>query len=99
MREETISVFVAALSTVGFMPTTTDNLEQELEKVALFAIGSMPTHAARQLPNGWWSSKLGPAIDIEHKTLDAVAGGVYGDVAAILSRKRREGSSVTQMPE
>jgi hypothetical protein len=87
-REETIPAFFAALATVGFLPTTTADLEPELEKVALFAVGSTPTHAARQLPKGRWSSKLGPAIDIEHSTLDAVAGGVYGDVVAILGRKR-----------
>jgi hypothetical protein len=87
-REETIAAFSAALSTVGFLSSTTADLEPELEKVALFADGSTPTHAARQLPNGWWSSKLGPAIDIEHNTLDAVAGGVYAEVVAILCRKR-----------
>jgi hypothetical protein len=41
----------------------------------------------------WWSSKLGPAIDIEHGTLDAVAGGAYGDVVAILGRRGRGDSS------
>ncbi|HEV3383502.1 MAG TPA: hypothetical protein VG097_01740, partial [Gemmata sp.] len=87
-REETIAAFIAAFATAGFLSTTSADLEPELEKVALFAIGSTPTHAARQLSNGWWSSKLGPAIDIEHDTLDAVAGGVYGDVVAILCRKR-----------
>jgi hypothetical protein len=92
-REETMSAFFAALATVGFLPGTTAELEPELEKVALFAAGATPTHAARQLPNGWWSSKLGPAIDIEHSTLDAVAGGAYGDVVAILGRKRSGDSS------
>jgi hypothetical protein len=88
-REETISAFIAALATVGFLPGTAADLEPGLEKVALFAISSTPTHAALQLSNGWWSSKLGPAIDIEHRTLDAVAGGAYGEVVAILGRKRR----------
>ena len=28
------------------------------------------THAARQLPSGKWTSKLGDADDIEHNTLE-----------------------------
>jgi hypothetical protein len=35
-----------------------------------------------------------PAIDIEHATLDVLAGGVYGEVAAFLGRKEREETSV-----
>jgi hypothetical protein len=92
-REETLPAFLAALATVGFLPGATADLELELDKVALFAIGSTPTHAARQLLTGWWSSKLGPSIDIEHNTLDAVSGGAYGDVVAILGRTRRGDSS------
>ena len=69
-REETVAAFFAALATVGFLPGATPDLEPDVEKVALYAIGVTPTHAARQLSNGWWTSKLGPAIDIEHRSLD-----------------------------
>ncbi|MCI0364369.1 MAG: hypothetical protein L0219_10830 [Phycisphaerales bacterium] len=41
-------------------------LEPGLEKVALFADSFYYTHAARQLPTGPWTSKLGKAEDIEH---------------------------------
>jgi hypothetical protein len=39
-----------------------------------------PTHMARQLPNGTWSSKCGPNEDITHYTLDALEsyGLTYG---------------------
>src|SRR5262245_5737071 len=84
-REESIAAFVAAFATLGYGPGTSPELESEIEKVALYASGETPTHAARQLSNGLWSSKLGPAIDIEHTNPDAVAGGVYGEVVAILS--------------
>jgi hypothetical protein len=87
-REESITAFVAAFATLGYHPGASADLQPGTEKVALYAIGETPTHAARQLPSGLWSSKLGPAIDIEHSTLDAIAGGVYGEVVAILSRKR-----------
>jgi hypothetical protein len=87
-REETIPAFLAAFALHGFLPHPTTDLEPDLEKVALYATSLTPTHAARQLPNGWWTSKLGPAIDIEHQTLEDVAGGAYGEVVAVLSRKR-----------
>ncbi len=32
----------------------------------------IPTHMARQLPNGAWTSKCGPGEDITHFTLDAL---------------------------
>jgi hypothetical protein len=44
-----------------------------------------PTHAARQLPNGKWTSKLGRWQDIEHE-LDGLVGEMYGTVKQILKR-------------
>jgi hypothetical protein len=40
----------------------------------------VPTHMARQLPDGTWSSKCGPNEDITHYTLDALEsyGPAYG---------------------
>jgi len=87
-REESLAAFVAALATLGYVPVGSAALEPGLEKVALYAMGDQPTHAARQLASGTWTSKLGPAIDIEHATPDAVAGGVYGEVAVIMVRSR-----------
>lgn len=84
-REETIPAFVAAYGTIGFAPTTNPDLEPNLTKVALFARSGIPTHAARQLPNGNWTSKLGPSEDIEH-TLAGLIGVIYGDVAIILAK-------------
>ena len=64
------------------------SLEPGYSKVALYAeSGSLYTHAARQLPNGMWTSKLGKDIDIEHDTPDVVAGGLYGDVMQIMKRQ------------
>jgi hypothetical protein len=57
-----------------------------MEKVALFADpAGIPTHAARQLASGQWTSKLGQAEDIEHE-LRALEGEIYGVVALILKR-------------
>ena len=63
--------------------------------MAVFADPTGPTHAARQLADGRWSSKLGRREDIEH-VLDALAGvdgDEYGQVVQVL--KRATGRLVT----
>jgi hypothetical protein len=78
-REETLQAFMAAFATLGYTSATDDRPEAGFEKVAFFTSGTVPTHAARQLPNGRWTSKLGFAEDIEHD-LHAVSGQAYGGV-------------------
>lgn len=64
-----------------------DGLEPGYQKIALYGSGVfLFTHAARQLPSGKWTSKLGGNVDIEHDTPDVLAGGVYGEVFAIMRR-------------
>jgi hypothetical protein len=64
-----------------------EKLETGFIKVALYASSSfIYTHAARQLPSGKWTSKLGKYIDVEHDTPAVVAGGLYGEVMQIMKR-------------
>jgi hypothetical protein len=85
-REVTFSAFTAAFSTVGYVVGGDESLEPGIEKVAILAdAAGRPTHAARQLPTGAWTSKLGNAEDIEHE-LRALEGEIYGTVALILRR-------------
>jgi hypothetical protein len=86
-REETIEAFVNAYKTLGYQVAADPNQEAGLEKVAIYARNGSPTHAARQLDNGSWTSKLGANIDVEH-TLRGLAGPEYGDLAVILCRLR-----------
>lgn len=85
-RAETVEAFVDAFRTLGYGPCDDGELEPGHEKVALFAHLGLPTHAARQLPDGRWSSKLGRSVDIAH-ALDALDGPLYG--AAVLFLRRR----------
>jgi hypothetical protein len=85
MREETIGAFVDAFRTMGYDRCVDGVLESGVEKIALFADGGRPTHAARQLSDGRWTSKLGKDIDISHE-LGAVEGPLYGTVAAFMRR-------------
>ncbi|MBL8880942.1 MAG: hypothetical protein JNG88_17650 [Phycisphaerales bacterium] len=85
-RTESIDAFEMAFALFGYSEKSSSTLEPGKQKIALF-VGShgRPTHAARQLPDGWWASKLGQQIDIEHE-LSAIEGPVYGTVAVVLAR-------------
>ena len=49
-----------AVATVGYAPCATEDLEKDIEKIALFANDAGECkHVARQLPDGSWTSKLG----------------------------------------
>jgi hypothetical protein len=76
---------VATFTTLGYVPCSGEGPEPGFEKVALFARDGVPTHAARQLLNGRWTSKLGLREDIEHD-LHAVSGELYGSVVLFLKR-------------
>jgi hypothetical protein len=61
-------------------------LEPNFEKIALYAIGNIPTHAARQLGDGSWVSKLGALEDIQHAAFFELEGAAYGKVVCFLRR-------------
>jgi hypothetical protein len=90
-RELTISAFIQAYETIGYIPCESADLEPGYDKVALYARedsqadGGQPTHVARQLSNGRWTSKLGELEDIEHE-LEGLIGFYYGSVVQILKR-------------
>jgi hypothetical protein len=57
------------------------------EKIALYALNGEPKHAARQLINGLWTSKLGDHVDVEHRLSD-LEGPQYGNVLRIYRRAK-----------
>ena len=91
-RERTLDALAMVYESEGFSVCIGGLLEPGIEKVALFAIDTggrkVPTHAARQLESGEWTSKLGDCEDISHATYGAVSGPAYGDVVVFLSRQR-----------
>jgi hypothetical protein len=86
-KEETLDAFSTALATAGFVMSNDGNVEQGIEKVAIYALDGVVKHAALQIANGMWRSKLGSDEDIEH-TLDGLEGPAYGKVIAYLKRPR-----------
>lgn len=90
-REVTIAAFLQAFATLGFAECKDGRLEKGFEKVALFGNrmpwGDIePTHAARQLANGKWTSKMGPLEDISHDRVSDVNGPTYGGVVHYIKR-------------
>lgn len=56
------------------------------EKIAIYVDNNgKPQHAARQLQNGLWTSKIGVDVDIEHE-LHGLENSRYGNVRSILKR-------------
>lgn len=84
----TLGAFERAFKSRGFFPVKDGSRQPEdgYEKVAIYALGTKPTHAARQLPDGKWTHKLGSDIDVT-ANLTAVEGERYGKVVRVLRRK------------
>ena len=88
-REATLSAFLAVFQSLGYTVCDDARLEAGFEKVAIYAdAGGVPSHAARQLESGEWTSKLGPDVDIRHTDLKSLESAVYGVVSHILSRRK-----------
>lgn len=78
---------IEAFAALGYEHCAERTPEEGYEKVALYAVGGTWSHAARQLPSGAWTSKLGGLEDIEHATLDGLCGTEYGSVVYVMRRK------------
>jgi hypothetical protein len=86
-REESLEAFIQVFESFGYQVCETASLEVGFQKVALYAdSNSRPTHAARQLDSGRWTSKLGSEEDIEHHELEGLQGEKYGQVVAIFKK-------------
>ena len=92
-RADNTEAFLRAYGTLGYTLCFDGTLEAGIEKVAIYGKGpagaEVPTHAALQLENGEWTSKLGDFEDIKHVAAGDVDGPLYGHVLCYLARPRR----------
>lgn len=84
--EESLAAFTKLFAKHGYQVCGDGNPEEGYQKLALFAKDGVPTHAARQLSDGKWTSKIGGHVDVRH-TLAAMEGGHYGDVALYFKKQ------------
>ncbi|PYQ29250.1 MAG: hypothetical protein DMF56_13350 [Acidobacteria bacterium] len=87
-RDESVASFLEAFATIGYEITDSGDVETTFEKVAVFASSDgIPTHVARQLIDGTWTSKLGRLEDIGHTVVNGVSGSEYGNAVLFLKRR------------
>ena len=60
--------------------------EAGYQKVALYEVQGEMKHAAAQMPNGRWRSKMGQGPVIEHRSPESLAGGMYGNPTVYMRR-------------
>lgn len=80
-----VGSFIMLFQSLGYQICNDGSHVVGVEKVAIFEKNNEVTHAARQNQDGSWTSKLGYDIDVQH-TIDAMAGGFYGDPVQYLER-------------
>lgn len=87
--ELTLASYVQAFESTGYRLCGDETREEGVEEIAVYASADgLPTHAARQLASGEWTSKLSKSVDIRPCTLAALEGELYGQVACLMSRPR-----------
>lgn len=87
-REITIDSFIELYSLKNYTVCNSSDFELGIEKIAIFTdANGFPTHAARQLENGLWTSKLGQSNDIQH-TIFAMNNSFYGNATVFMSRPK-----------
>jgi hypothetical protein len=109
-REYTVERCVEVFEWLGYEKCANATPESGFEKVSVYytPVGNpwiprgSPTHAALQMDNGIWKSKLGPWEDIEHLTLECLNGNdisgsiePYGEPVQILKRRRTQTGSTS----
>lgn len=82
---------IEAYTICGFEVCASPDQEDGYEKIAIFATEQGdPRHAARQLPNGAWTSKLGDHVNIEHDGLELIGGAFYGEPVTYMRRETED---------
>ena len=86
---EELFAFRCLFRRLGYEVCRDGRLEPGFEKVVIYVRCGSPTHAARQLHDGTWTSKLGNFVDIRHLTPEDVGGGEYGEPVLYMKRRDR----------
>ena len=87
-RSDELSAARAAFASIGFVPCPVGRNEAGFERIAISEKDGRWKHVARQLTDGQWTSKLGQAPDICHKTVAALFSDAYGQTVAFMKRPR-----------
>ena len=86
LRSPEVEALVQVFTGLGYTVCDSAVKENGYEKVALYALEGLWKHAARQLDDGQWTSKLGPFEEITHPSPEDVTGELYGSVYCFMRR-------------
>ncbi len=89
-REHTLDAFTRLYRRLGYEICDNGRLESGAEKIVIYCSNGLPTHAARQLPDGTWTSKLGRSEDIIHRSPHDLSGSEYGKPERFMKRTRKQ---------
>lgn len=85
-RSPEIEALIQVFAGLGYAICDGVEKEQGYDKVALYALDGQWQHAARQLEDGQWTSKLGRFEDITHPSPGDVSNEIFGEVHCIMCR-------------
>ena len=71
---------------LGYERCNDSNVEDGYQKVALYGSQGRFEHAAVQMPNGRWRSKMGQGPVIEHLSPELLSGRLYGDPTTFMRK-------------
>ncbi len=94
---DTVDVIIQLFAKEGYTPCQDGSLEVGFEKIAIYAKSGRATHAAKQVANDRWSSKLGREETIVHvlTALEGMGQHEYGNVTQFLKRPIAQAASDT----
>lgn len=85
--DDSLESFVKAFETLGYSTCGNGVKKPGFDKIAIYTNrAGKPTHAARQLEDGKWTSKLGPSEDITHEA-NGLDSQEYGSIAQFMRRR------------
>ena len=89
ISNEDIMVFIDAFRIKGYELCDSPKHEDGFQKIALYTVPGTTrcTHAARELSNGYWTSKLGTEQDIQHGTPYTIENAFYGQASIFMKRR------------
>jgi hypothetical protein len=91
-HDRTVDTYIDFYRAHGFEVCDSEQRENGYQKIVLYENNGEVQHAARQLPDGLWTSKLGEQEDIQHRLRDIEGSGEYRFGTASVFLKRKIGS-------
>ena len=85
---DTVEALMQVFRDLGYEVCANGHAESGFQKIAIFAEDEIYTHAARQLDDGKWTSKIGAWEDIEHSSCEGLEGNEYGKVRHFMKRPK-----------